>query len=154
MTPEQLAALAAHIRASTDPLVVEALAIRNDTELARLYNLASAFVVWRSSIPVEEYRDALEWTEVDTLTVGKARAWEWITGTMQLPLESGKAAVRDGLAEVWAANTTTRANLLAIAKRQATVCESIYLTGVAPTYDLGWEGTVTITEIGRALNDY
>lgn len=49
MTDQQLIALAAHIRANADQAVVAALAIRNDTELSRLYNLASAFVVWRTT---------------------------------------------------------------------------------------------------------
>ena len=152
----QRATLAAHIRASADADVIAALAGRNDTELTRLYNLDSAFYVWRPSISVEEYRDALDWTEVDGVQASKARIWEWVTGGMTLPLESGKANVRAGLAEVWAQNSNTRTNLLAIAKRLTTLAESIFATGTgtenAPG-DLVFDGRVTTTDVGRALNE-
>lgn len=152
----QRVTLAAHIRANTDPDVVTALSTRNDTELTRLYNLDSGFYVWRPTISVEEYRDALDWTEVDNITTAKARIWDWVTGQMTLPLESGKASVRAGLAQCWASNSNTRANLLAIAKRFATVAEEVFATGVGNENnpgDLVFEGSVTTTDIGRALNE-
>lgn len=152
----QRATLAAHIKANTDPAVVSALAGRDDTTLTALYNLDSAFYVWRPTISVEEYRDALDWTEVDNITAAKARIWDWVTGQMTLPLESGKASVRAGLAQCWANNSNTRTNLLAIAKRFATVAEAIFATGVGNENnpgDLVYEGKVTTTDIGRALNE-
>ena len=156
LTTEQRTTLAAALRADTDPDVVAALAIRNDTELTRLYNLPSTFVVWRTNVPVNEYRDALTWTEVDGLTTGKARIWEWVTGQMTLPLQANKLAVRQGLADCWAANSTTRASLLAVAKRFATKTEALFTTGTGTTAtpgDLVAEGTLTTEDVGRALND-
>lgn len=156
LTETQRVTLAAHIRANTDPDVVAALSTRNDTELTRLYNLDSSFYVWRPTISVEEYRDALDWTEVDNITAAKARIWEWATGGMTLPLESGKANVRQGLAQCWASNSDTRANLLALAKRLATVAEEVFATGTGALNnpgDLVYEGTVTTSDIGRALNE-
>lgn len=156
LSAAQRTTLAAHIRANTDPDVVAALATRNDTELTRLYNLDSGFYAWRPSIDVDEYREALDWTEVDNLTAGKARIWEWVTGQMTRALESGKANVRAGLAQCWAANSTTRTNLLAIAKRFATVAEEVFATGTGTENtpgDLVFEGSVTTTDIGRALNE-
>lgn len=152
----QRVTLAADIRGSTDPEVIAALAIRNDTELTRLYNEDSSFIVWRSTVGVEEYRDALDWTEVDNLTTGKARIWDWVTGQMTLTLETGKANVRAGLANCWAVNSTTRPNLLAIADRPATLAESLYATGTGSTVDQGdltFEGRITTTDVGRALNE-
>lgn len=157
MTPAQLTTLAAAIRADTDPAVIAALAIGNVTGLVALYNDASTFIVWRSSIPVEEYRDAITWTEVDALTTGsKYRIWEWLTGNMTLPLEPSKATVRAGLADCWASNTTTRTNLLAISKRAATKAEKVFATGTGTTASpgaLGWEGLLTIEDVGVALRD-
>lgn len=156
MNESQRTTLAAHIRANTDPDVVAALAIRNDTEITRLYNLDSTFYVWRPTIDVAEYRDALDWTEVDNIQAAKARIWEWATGGMTLPLESGKANVRAGLAQVWAANSTTRSNLLAIAKRLASVAEEVFATGTGTENnpgDLVFEGSVTTSDVGRALNE-
>jgi hypothetical protein len=155
MTPAQLTTLAAAIRADTDPAVVAALDIRNDVLLQDLYNAASTFIVWRSTIPVEEYRNAITWTEVDALTTGsKYRIWEWMTGNMTLPLESGKSSVRTGLADCWGVSTTTRAALLTLAKRPATKAEKLFVTGTGTTATpgaLGWEGRVTYTTVGIAL---
>lgn len=160
MSPDQLTALKNHINASVDPAVVTARgggAIgRNDTELARLYNLASTFVVWRSSVPIDEYRAAMTWTEVDALTVGKARIWDWLTSGMTLPLAPATAAVRQGLADCWGAATATRAALLAASKRFATVAERIFVTGTgsnATPGDLVFEGSITITDIGSAFQN-
>ena len=154
LTAAQQTTLAAAIRADTDPAVVAALDIRNDVLLAELYNAASTFYVWRTAIPVDEYRDALVWTEVDGLTAGKARIWEWVTGQMTLPLQAHKTAVRQGLADCWASNTTTRPQLLAIAKRLASKAEKLFATGTGTEASpglLGWEGTLTYTDIGIAL---
>lgn len=155
MTPAQLATLKAAIIADVDAAVVAALATRNDTELARLYNLDSAKIVWKTSLPVVDYRDALVWTEVDTLTPGQARIWSWLTGDATLPLEPHKVAVRQGLADCWGAGTTTRTQLLAAAKRAATKAEALFATGVGNTgtpATLVFEGSVSIVDIGAAMN--
>ena len=156
LSETQRTTLAAHIRANTDQDVIDALAVRNDSELTRLYNLASTFYVWRTSITPAEYRDAIVWTEVDGLTTGKARIWEWITQNMTMAINTSSANVRQGLADAFAQNTTTRPNLLAIAKRFATVAESIFSTGTGTSGNpgtLGFEGTITTEDVGRALND-
>ena len=155
MDSTQRATLAAALRADTDPDVVAALAIRNDTELTRLYNLPSTFIVWRTDLQPAEYREAVVWTEVDALTVGKARIWEWITQQMTVPIDASKANVRTGIADCWATNTTSRANLLAAAKRAATKAEKLFATGTGTTATpgtMGWEGQITTEDVGRALN--
>ena len=152
----QRATLAAHIQANTDPAVVQALADRNDTALAALYNADSAFVVWREAIQPSEYREAMVWTEVDQLQVGKARIWEWITQNMTLAIDATKANVRAGLAEVFSAQSASRSALLAIAKEAASLAESIFASGEGSTANPGtrvFVGNVTTTDIGRALNE-
>ena len=156
LTVEQRTTLAAHIRANQDADVMAALAVRNDTELRRLYNLPSSFIVWREIILPEEYREAMVWTEVDGLQVGKARIWEWVTQQMTIPLDATKSNVRAGLAEVFPANQNTRGRLLAIAKEAATVVESIFSTGTGTAASPGVRvvvGDVSLEDIGRALND-
>ena len=156
LTAAQLVTLAAHIRASADAEVIAALATRNDTAMTAIYNTDSAFIVWRPTISVEEYRDALDWTEVDNVTAAKARIWEWATGGMTLPLESGKANVRAGLAQCWAANSSTRAALLVVAKRAATLAESIFASGGGidgNPGDLVYDGQLSTADIGKALNE-
>lgn len=150
----QRVALATHIRANVDTDVVTALAGGNHTELARLYNLDSTTVVWRESISPEEYREGMVWSEVDTLTVGSARIWEWITQNMTVSINATKDNVRAGLADVFGAGTTTRTQLLAIAKENATLAESIYAVGTGDTANpaiRGYVGVVTISDIGKAL---
>ena len=154
LTTAQQTTLAAAIRADTDPAVVAALDIRNDVLLAELYNAASTFIVWRTNITPNEYREAIVWTEVDALTAGKARIWEWVTQQMTAPIDASKANVRQGLMDCWASNTTTRTQLTAAAKRTATKAEKLFATGTGTTATpgtLGWEGTLSYTDIGVAL---
>ena len=72
MDQQQLADLAAHIRASTDPAVVSALANGQDNELARLYNLPAAGVqAWNRAASVDAILDAIDstkYTPVATIT--------------------------------------------------------------------------------------
>lgn len=153
MTPDQLLTLKAHIQANVDPAVVSALAGGNHTGLAALYNAQGTKIVWKPSISVAEYRAAIVWAEVDALTIGKARIWEWITGNMKLPIDASVASVRQGLADCWAATASLTA-LVAIAKRPATKVEEVFVTGVGTNGNpavLGYEGPVTIHEIGVAL---
>jgi hypothetical protein len=126
---------------------------RNDTELARLYNLNSAIIVWRTSITPVEYRAAVVWTEVDALAVGKARIWEWLTVNMAANINAADSAVRQGIADAWASNSATRPALLAVAKRAATVAESVYQpvgTDATPG-TLVVEGQLTINNLGDAF---
>lgn len=151
----QLATLRTALLADTDPAVAAAVSARNDTEVARLYKLDSAFWVWRTSIPAEEYREAIVWTEVDGLQVGKARIWEWVTAQMTMPLDASKANVRQGLADCWSAQSSTRPALLAIAKRFANKAEAVFATGTGTEANPGtltFEGEITIEDVGRALN--
>ena len=155
LTPEQLITLADDINANTDPDVVAARTARNDTELARLYNLDSSIIVWRDNITPSEYREALVWTEIDSLTAGKARIWEWITQNMTAPIDATKANIRQGLADVFPSNGATRGQLLTVAKESASVFESIYAAGVGTTANPAVRvvnGPVTIQNIGAALN--
>lgn len=155
LTTEQATTLAQAIRADTDPAVVAALEIRNDVLLADLYNAASTFIVWRTNLSPTEYREAIVWTEVDALTAGKARIWEWVTQNMTAPIDASKANVRQGLMDCWASNTTTRIQLTAAAKRAATKTEKLFATGTGTSASpgtLGWEGTLTYTDVGVALN--
>jgi hypothetical protein len=151
LTDAQYTTLANHIRANTDPDVVAALAIRNDTELARIYNLDSATDVWKPEVTPEEYRANMVWTEVDQLTAGASRIWEWITSNMTLPFDASDVNVRQGLTDVFGQNTTTRTQLLAVSKRFASVYEGIFATGTG-TKNLEVVGPVTIKIIGKALN--
>lgn len=153
LTDEQLQTLANHIRANTDQAVVDALAIRNDTEVARLYNLDSGSDVWKPSVSPEEYRANIVWAEVDQLTAGAARIWEWITANMTLPIDASDPNIRQGLADVFGQNTASRTQLLAVSKRKASIYEDIFATGTG-TKTLVVQGPLTIQIVGKAMNNF
>lgn len=157
LTDAQQQTLATHIRANTDPAVVAALAQRNDTALAEHYNGASSFIVWRTSIRPDEYRDAIVWTAVDGLTAGKARIWDWITAGMTLPIDASKTNVRQGIADAWGATSATGLALTALAKRPASRAENLFTTGTGTTANPGlltWEGPLHYNDVSDALNRY
>jgi hypothetical protein len=128
LTSAQSTQLAADIAA--DP-VLGLLAHNSDNavRVATAYNLpaALAFWVWRM-VQASEYKGVggIVWTEVDTLTVAKARIFEWLTGNLTLPINAADSAARDGIANAFAAGTVTRANLLAMGREQATRAEKLF----------------------------
>jgi hypothetical protein len=157
LTATQTATLKAAIAAETDATFVD---YRNQGATGAMANwlnelTSPAWIVWRTNVPPAEYRDAITWTEVDALTTGsKFRIWEWLTMSMTAPIDFSRLNVRQGLQDCWASNTTTRANLLAIAKRTATKAEKLFSTGTGTTATpatLGWEGMLSADDIVRAL---
>jgi hypothetical protein len=134
LTDAQKVTIKADILANADTLA--AYNIGNLDALEKLYNAAAApaFVVWKTNLQPAEYREAIVWTEVDALTTGsKYRIWEWLTMDMTAPIDASKANVRQGIADCWASNTTTRTNLLAAAKRSASRIEKLFATGTGST---------------------
>lgn len=158
LTDAQYTALAAHIRANTDPAVVAALGIRNDTEMARLYNLDSAFRVWRTSMTKADLRASFIWSEV--VTNLSATDWQaWAEMTADGSVDPSDANIRAGFAEIFKGGqvANTRAALVAAAKRFASVYEGIFATGTGTESDPGElvvNGPVTISIIGKALNEF
>jgi hypothetical protein len=124
--------------------------------IAGVYNLLSApdFWAWRTIVPAAEYRGTggIVWTEVDALTVGKARIFEWLTGNLTLPINAADSNVRGGITDAFAAGTTTRANLILMGRRKLTRAEKLYATGTGSTASPatmapGAEGPLSIANI-------
>lgn len=154
LTDSQLTTFAAALAAETDSTLAALRDSGQTGAVAAWYNEdSSAFYVWRNSVPLSEYRDAITWTEVDALSVGAARIWEWLTGGMTLPLEPSRAEVRSGLAECWGAGTTTRTDMTAVSKRLATRAEELFATGTGSEADPAIVDDMTITDydVIRAL---
>ena len=133
LTDAQKVTIKADILANADTLA--AYNIGNLDALEKLYNAAAApaFVVGKTALQPAEYREAIVWTEVDALTVGKARIWEWITQSMTAAINAASTNVRQGLLDCWASNTTTRTQLTAAAKRNASRIEKLFATGTGST---------------------
>lgn len=155
LTNDQKTTLKDHILNNTNPDVVNALATRNDTELARLYNLETNKFAWRTNILPDEYRAVLDWTEVDNISANKARVWEWATLGQTAPLNASNPNLRQGIAQAFGGNSTTTNNLTALAKRNISVYEDVFAEGVGNENNpatLVVEGVLDIDVLGKILN--
>lgn len=154
----QRADFAAHVKANADPVVSSSLASGNHTRLAEYYNGASDKWVWKKWLSVDEYRDAIDWIECSGLTPGDARIWEWVTSNMTMPIQIGSPNVRKALADAWKLGPNTKTNMDGLSKRLATHAELVFAEGTAKgteadPLDLGFEGDITTSDIGRAINE-
>jgi len=158
LTNAQYTTLADHIRSNTDPDVVAALAVRNDTELTRLYNLDSATWVWKTVVTKRELRAAFDWDEVVTnLSATDWQAWAELTADGQV--DGSDANIRAGFARIFTGPNVvnTRTALLAAAKRVASVYESLFSAGTGTEGDPATVvivGPVDTQTIGLALNRF
>jgi hypothetical protein len=161
LTEQQLQTLKTNILASIDQAVIDARQLRNDTELARLYNLPSnpAVIIWRSSVSQDEImQNGFDWVRVDNLSVGKARIWEWLFANSQRSINPTRSNVRSGIAECWrgtAADLAVQAVVLGHCKRTATRAEALFVTGTgsdASPATPSFEGVIDIADVGAAMN--
>ena len=150
LTPEQQATLKTAILA--DQTLNQIYSDGDLGALAAALNAdkSPAVVVWRSSVSKDEImQNGFDWVEVDNLTVGKARIWEWLFDNATTTINPSKANVRAGIAECWkgtAAKLAVQAAVLANCKRNASVLESLFVTGTGTTASpalLGVEGDVS-----------
>ena len=155
MTPAQLQLLKTAVLA--DP-VLTAVG-RNDTELARLLNLPTAFICWRQTVSQDEImQNGFDWVRVDNLSSGKARIWEWLFDNPQRSINPSKLNVRAGIDECWkgtAPDLAVRAAVYVHCKRAATRAEQILATGIGTDAVPGsftFEGQITISDIGQMWN--
>ncbi len=114
-----------------------------------------AFYVWKSSVSVDEImRGNLDWSQVDNLSVGKARIWDWMTRLGSF--NPSKQNIRAGIDAAWvgtAAMLAVRATIYALCNRPATVAEKLLATGTGTTTDpalLGLEGKITANDVDAA----
>lgn len=153
LTTAQETTLAAHIRANQDAAVVAALAIRNDVELARLYNLSSATDAWVSRMAGAALFEASNVTKFDGLTAGKRDAWRMILDFT--PIDFTQQKNRKAVQDVW--GNTDSVAVLQSCTRKATVAENALggasaTTNTVTALKLNWEGALSIDDVSYALN--
>lgn len=178
MTDSELIALKAALLADTDQAVIDAVAIGNATEIVRLYNLPSATIVWRTSVPIDNVFDAITWANMtpaaapDGTTLwtnrnlqcqSKQLALQTIIGRREF-INGSKALIRSGLQDALTSLPSKAdggnqnagwVNVLPVLKRPATKAEAIYVTGTGTDAAPGllvWEGQININDVGTALN--
>lgn len=154
---------------------------RNDTELARLLNLPSSTYVWRSTTPADEVADAILWDRLTPADAPDGTAIQTnrllLCQAKQMNLQvllqgrdsigTGRANLRAGLTDALlnvpsgVGGATVDAGWLGAGRvkatitRLATVAEKVFANGTGTSGNpavLGWEGTVTIADIGEMWN--
>lgn len=156
-------ALQTDILASVDPLVIAARASpRNDSELARLYNLDASpiYTVWRTSVSR---------SEIYNLTSGEATTWSWTIYKAQAVAEQNawtqmfmgdqanfsQANLRAGIAAIFGAGNANNTHILAVSKRNATRAEKLLSVGsgtlVSPSNLGSFEGKLTPQAVSDAM---
>ena len=148
----QLAILKAAIQANTE--LAQFITDGADSLIAEYYNQPSTFIVWRTRVNVEDIQSSsgFTWTSVDSLTVGKARIWEWLTRFGSI--NPSQANVRQGIQDAFAGISALQTAIAAVCKRPANRGENLFTTGTGTTANpgfLGYEGIITADDVAVAL---
>lgn len=157
LTTAQLQTLKAAILAETNPTFV---GYRNAGEtglMANWLNELSTFVVWRTSVTQDECQQVagFDWAQIDNLTVGQARIWDWMFKTGVI--DASRERIRAGINECWkgtAAKLAVGTAVLAVCKRNATRGEAILASGTGTSASPGtmsFEGDLTSRDVIDAL---
>jgi hypothetical protein len=159
LTQTQLSTLKAAILASVDPSIIAARDPVNEPELARLYNLPTTFIAWKTKVTEDEImQNGFDWTQVDNQTVGKARIWDWMFRNTDKSINPSKVNVRAGIDEAWkgtAPMLAVRAAVYVHCKRVATEAEKVFATGTGTDAVPGlfdWQGTLTVQNMADVLS--
>lgn len=159
LTSAQETIIADAIKTSLDPTVQLAYQQRNDVALHAWANSNSTFWVWKTRVTQDEImQNGFDWVQVDNLSVGKARIWEWLFLNSERSINPSKPNVRAGIAECWKGNAAflaVQAVVLGHCKRFASNVERLFCagTGLETTPgDLTYVGPVGLTELSVALN--
>lgn len=138
--------------AQADPTASGYMETGDDVALAAWFNASTSYIVWRTSVKRDELQgDGFDWAQVDNLTTGQARIWDWIFDTSN-SLNPSNFAVRKGIGECWkgtAAKTAVGAYVLSLCKRAATRAESALASGAGTT-----ASPSTLSETGIGTMSY
>lgn len=160
LTTQQKSTLKAALLA--DPALTQHVIDRRDDLIAAYYNeLASpAFTVWRSMVPRSDLLvDGFDWTQVDNLTAGQARIWEWLFDNDERKFNPALLGTRNAVAECWkgtAAKVAVGTFVLGLCKRSATRLEKLFAVGtgsVAVPAVATVEGELSVNEVSGILNE-
>ena len=126
LTQAQITSLRTVVQA--DPTASALAQAADDVALAAWLNAADATcTVWRHDVTIAEAHAVMVWTEVDGLTAGKARIWEWMRNLGVI--DARQANIRQGLSDAFASATATRTALTSLAKRAPTRAERALSSG-------------------------
>lgn len=136
----------------------EALLSGDDVALTAFYNSVASpmFLVWKTWVTKEEaFEQALDWSEVGSLTAAEEKIWSWMfqAGGMN----PSKPNIRAGMATALSSAVNTRAALVALSVRPGTVFEKLFSTGAGTSIEpatMAIEGPVDVSDVSRARGNY
>lgn len=132
-----------------------------DLVIATAYSAdaSPSFTVWKTAVTIDEMMsNGFVWTEIDALTAGKARIWQWMAqlGT----INPSKLNVRQGLGDAFAGASGTLGSVAAGTggiqphlRRLATRGERLFTTGTGTVASPGllvYEGDISPDDVQRA----
>ena len=112
-----------------------------------------SFFVWRSNMPTADAKKAMVWTEFIGRSAGERDAWTFMLSNGII--NASDANVRQGILDIFSgpSGAGTRAALLAIAARLASVVEKLFSTGTgsqASPATMTREGAVSFQDVWDA----
>lgn len=160
LTTAQQTILNTAIQAETDPSFIAMRTEGAVSQMSEWFNSPSTKVVWRTRVSQDEImQNGFDWVQVDNLTVGKARIWEWLFDNQSQTINPSKPNVRAGIDESWkgtSAMLAVRASIYLHCKRFATRAEALFATGIGNDENpasVVFEGQVSDYDIVRAIDD-
>lgn len=115
---------------------------------------APACTVWRTKVTQDEIeQNGFDWIQVDNLTAGKARIWDWMFNSQDRSINPSKLNVRLGIDETWkgtAAMLAVRTAVYLHLKRPANRLEKLFAVGTctdAAPSTMAVEGGLSYEEV-------
>lgn len=154
LTQAQQAALKAYIEADATLNAQPNTNVGNSV-IANALNAAASpeFVVWRTNLTGAEVYNAAVKTEIISRSQGERDVFQMMLD--REPINAASDDTRQAFQDIFSgpSGATTRANLIAIAKRPALLIEKILASGTGSDSDpatMGREGTISTDEIETA----
>lgn len=154
LSPVQIVVLGTYITSQPD-LNSQPLTEDGHREVARLLNLPSAFIVYKTLVSLRDLADTFSWDEVGNLTTANNERLQTLGIFAPNGLNPSRADVRAFFTNTFsgAVGVQTRAALDALWRRPTRRGEQIFATGAGTSVAPGalvFEGVVTPVEVEQA----
>jgi len=155
LTSAQAQALRTGLQNETNPQVVQALAVRNDTFLTEWCNGISNSKAWIAQATPLILFEAMSITKFDALSAGKRDAWREIREAAALaPLDFGRNKLRKAIEDIWGADAAAVLDALT----EFATRGQVYIGGNGKTssgvvaLDRSYSHVFNVIEVAQALN--
>ena len=159
LTTQQETTLAVGIRASTDPVLVAALAIGDAVTITNWVNQAASPTIkaWRESVPIVEIDEAADYTVFDAVPAGKRDSWGFF---LRFSRDFTRNKVRKWVTDIWGnatAGSSAESILLAAVEnmtngQQILGAGTVATTGTVSANKRTFAAILDITTVSLALN--